>query len=71
MLCPAKKGYSEEDYYFSEWTAAEKERGEHLAVMKFVSAPPESLSPWQSLLKTAYAANQDQPPAMLGLYMPA
>ena len=37
MFCPAKKGYTEEDYYFSEWTAAERENGEHLAVMKFVS----------------------------------
>ena len=36
MFCPAKKGYTEEDYYFSEWTAAERENGEHLAVMKFV-----------------------------------
>ena len=36
MFCPAKKGYTEEDYYFSEWTPAERENGEHLAVMKFV-----------------------------------
>ena len=36
MLCPAKKTFTEEDYYFGEWTAAEREGGEHLAVMKFV-----------------------------------
>ena len=36
MFCAAKKGYTEEDYYFSEWTAAERENGEHLAVVKFV-----------------------------------
>ena len=40
MLCPAKKGYTEEDYYFGEWTAAERENGEHLAVMKFVRPDP-------------------------------
>ena len=36
MLCPPKKGYTEEDYYFGEWTAAERENGEHMAVVKFV-----------------------------------
>ena len=36
MLCPPKKGYTEEDYYFGEWTAAERENGEHLTVVKFV-----------------------------------
>ena len=40
MFCPAKKGYTEEDYYFSEWSAAERENGEHLAVMKFVRLLP-------------------------------
>ena len=36
MLCPPKKGFTEEDYYFGEWSAAEREAGEHLAAMKFV-----------------------------------
>ena len=36
MLCPPKKGYTEEDYYFGEWSAAERENGEHLTVVKFV-----------------------------------
>ena len=45
MFCPAKKGYTEEDYYYSEWTATEKEAGEHLSVMKFVRpCPPPGIS---------------------------
>jgi hypothetical protein len=40
MLCPAKKSFTEEDYYFGEWTPAERDNGEHLAVMKFVRPPP-------------------------------
>jgi NNP family nitrate/nitrite transporter-like MFS transporter len=37
MLCPAKKSFTEEDYYFGEWTPAERDNGEHLAVMKFAN----------------------------------
>ena len=43
MLCPPKKGYTEEDYYFGEWTAAERENGEHMAVVKFVRP---KFQPW-------------------------
>ncbi|XP_057774576.1 high affinity nitrate transporter 2.5 [Salvia miltiorrhiza] len=36
MLCgPSSKGATEEDYYLSEWSAAEKERGFHTASLKF------------------------------------
>ena len=31
-------GVTEEDYYFSEYTAKEREEGLHLAAMKFVSS---------------------------------
>ncbi|KAK9842928.1 hypothetical protein WJX74_004522 [Apatococcus lobatus] len=35
MFLPAKAGYTEEDYYFSEYTEAEREEGLHLASSKF------------------------------------
>ena len=35
---PAQEGVSEEDYYYAEYTAKEREEGLHLAAMKFVSA---------------------------------
>lgn len=44
MFLPAKAGYTEEDYYFAEYTAAEREEGLHLASSKFVS--PFSPSPF-------------------------
>ena len=37
MFCPARKGYTEEDFYFAEYSAAERERGLHLASSAFVS----------------------------------
>ena len=37
MFFPARKGYTEEDYYFAEYSAAERERGMHLASSAFVS----------------------------------
>ena len=40
MACPPKAGYTEEDYYYSEWTAAERENGEHLSSFNFVRLPP-------------------------------
>ena len=52
MLFPAKQGVTEEDYYFAEWTAAEKENGDHRSVMKFVS-PFHSLIPPHHCLSTA------------------
>ncbi|KZV25489.1 high affinity nitrate transporter 2.5-like [Dorcoceras hygrometricum] len=36
MFCgPSSKGVTEEDYYISEWTSAEREKGFHKASMKF------------------------------------
>ncbi|CAL5220962.1 g3068 [Coccomyxa viridis] len=35
LICGPKKGYTEEDYYFSEYTPAEREAGHHLASSKF------------------------------------
>ena len=37
MFCPARKGYTEEDFYFAEYSAAEREHGLHLASSAFVS----------------------------------
>ncbi len=37
MFFPAKKGVTEEDYYFAEYNAAEREKGYHLASSAFVS----------------------------------
>ena len=37
LLCGPKKGVTEEDYYFAEYTPAEREAGHHLASSKFVS----------------------------------
>lgn len=36
MFMPAKAGYTEEDYYYKEYTAAEREKGLHLANSAFV-----------------------------------
>ncbi|PKI42658.1 hypothetical protein CRG98_036940 [Punica granatum] len=37
MFCgpTSKKGFTEEDYYLSEWSSHEKERGFHQASLKF------------------------------------
>ena len=37
MFFPARAGATEEDYYFAEYSAAERERGLHLASSAFVS----------------------------------
>jgi len=37
MFFPAKKGVTEEDYYFAEYNSAEREKGYHLASSAFVS----------------------------------
>ena len=42
LVCGPKKGYTEEDYYFSEYTPAEREAGHHLASSKFVSSCPSA-----------------------------
>ena len=42
LICGPKKGYTEEDYYFSEYTPAEREAGHHLASSKFVSSLPSA-----------------------------
>lgn len=39
MFFPARKGYTEEDFYFAEYSAAEREQGLHLASSAFVSPP--------------------------------
>ena len=39
LVCGPKKGATEEDYYFSEYTPAEREAGHHLASSAFVSFP--------------------------------
>ena len=36
MVFPVKKGYTEEDYYFSEYSPEEREKGLHLANSAFV-----------------------------------
>ena len=48
LVCGPKKGVTEEDYYFSEYTPAEREAGHHLASSKFVSSLAPSLF-WQSV----------------------
>ena len=45
MFFPARKGATEEDYYFAEYSAAERERGLHMASSAFVSCPFVSSSP--------------------------
>ncbi len=51
MFFPAKKGVTEEDYYFAEYNAAEKEKGYHLASSAFVSLHfrPVLLCSWHRL----------------------
>ena len=45
LFFPARKGYTEEDFYFAEYSAAERERGLHLASSAFVSTHPPPPSP--------------------------
>jgi NNP family nitrate/nitrite transporter-like MFS transporter len=37
MFCGPKEGVTEEDYYYAEYTAQEREEGAHLAAMKFAN----------------------------------
>jgi NNP family nitrate/nitrite transporter-like MFS transporter len=37
MFCGPKAGVTEEDYYYAEWSAAEREAGKHLASSKFAN----------------------------------
>lgn len=41
MFCGPKEGATEEEYYFAEWSEAEKEAGDHRSVMKFVRPCPK------------------------------
>jgi len=38
LFCGPIKGATEEDYYYSEYSPAEREMGHHLAASNFVSA---------------------------------
>ena len=56
MFFPARKGYTEEDFYFAEYSSAEREQGLHLASSAFVSPcwsipplPPVIASPTASV----------------------
>ena len=40
MIFPAKEGAIEEEYYFAEYTAAERELGIHMQSLFFVSSCP-------------------------------
>lgn len=40
MVLDTQEGVTEEDYYYAEYTAQEREEGLHLAAMKFVSPEP-------------------------------
>lgn len=44
MFFPAKKGATEEDYYFAEYSAAEREQGLHMASSAFVSTADTSVT---------------------------
>ena len=53
MFFPARKGYTEEDFYFAEYSVAERERGMHLASSAFVSTLQFFLAPWCSWVHVA------------------
>ena len=38
MIFPAREGATEEEYYFAEYTAAEREQGMHMQSSFFVSS---------------------------------
>ena len=48
MFFPARKGYTEEDYYFAEYSAAEREQGLHLASSAFVRPLSPMPGPFQA-----------------------
>ena len=63
IIFPAKKGYTEQDYYYAEYTEAERMEGLHLQVSKFVSysfGHPEisptntSFPDWSSIMEYAF-----------------
>lgn len=66
LLCGPKKDVTEEDYYFSEYTPAERKAGHHLASSAFVSPPvvsayrrlpiAASLKAWQMLRSHIFTA---------------
>lgn len=67
MFCKAKEGVTEEDYYFAEWSAAEKEAGDHRSVMKFVRPVPKpcALTPLTAVVPLTSGRYHDQPIAPL------
>ena len=50
MFFPAKKNATEEDYYFAEYSAAEREQGLHMASSAFVSFPRFLFFAWMHCL---------------------
>lgn len=57
MFCGPKAGATEEEYYFSEWSEAEKEAGDHLTVMKFANESKSQRGMARLKSENAAAAN--------------
>jgi NNP family nitrate/nitrite transporter-like MFS transporter len=59
MVCPAKSNVTEEDYYYADWNAEEREQGKHMQVMKFCneSKSQRGMKRIQMEAKTASVGN--------------